>query len=196
MCSRFYVDNDINDRLEELFGADSGFTKTGYDKAGDIRPSEEALILSGTGDSCSFEKMKWGFPCRDSKGLIINSRMENIEERPAFANGIKNNRCLIPASGFYEWDEKREKVTFKPKEQGFFLFGGIFDHFNGEKRFTIITCNANASMEPVHDRMPFIIPSDRSDIWFSPDFRDLFSEEMPELKLFREFQQMSLFDMK
>ena len=199
MCARYFKDEDYFDELSRITGKEIREQSRPDEGKVDVHPSEEGFILEKE-KSDENEKgilcrpVKWGFPCYDKKGLIINARAENIEERKSFAKGIINNRCIIPASGFYEWDDSREKVTFTLRERPLILFGGIYDSFEGEDRFVIITCDANASMAPVHDRMPLIISEDKIDTWFSADFRDLLSAEMPELKADRKYHQMSLFD--
>lgn len=205
MCARYYLDNEVDRSLFRIFGGGLKYSGRKADKEKDICPSDEGLVIIKTcedtpggensGEETFYEGdlIKWGYPCYDGKDLIINARIENIEERRSFANGIKNNRCLIPASGFYEWDDNKDKVTFKSTDSDMFLFGGIYDVFNGEKRFAIITCDANDSMKPVHDRMPFVIPASEKDKWLSGDFRELYDLRIPEFKVIREFEQMSLF---
>lgn len=205
MCARYYLDNEVDRSLFRIFGVGLKYPEVKAGKEKDICPSDEGLIIikscgddsgeedTAGGASYGGELIKWGYPCYDGKGLIINARIENIEERRSFANGIKNNRCLIPASGFYEWDDNKDKVTFKSTDSDMFLFGGIYDVFNGEKRFAIITCDANDSMKPVHDRMPFVIPASEKDKWFSGDFRELYGVRVPEFEVIREYEQMSLF---
>ncbi|MCR5023173.1 MAG: SOS response-associated peptidase [Lachnospiraceae bacterium] len=205
MCARYYLDNEVDRSLFRIFGGGLKYPDKKVEKDKDICPSDEGLIIikscegsSGEespddGGSYEGELLKWGYPCYDGKGLIINARIENIEERKSFSNGIKNNRCLIPASGFYEWDDNKDRVTFKSADSDMFLFGGIYDIFNGEKRFAIITCDANDSMKPVHDRMPFVIPASEKDKWLSGEFRELYDLRIPEFKVIREFEQMSLF---
>lgn len=201
MCARYFKDEDYFDELSRITGREMEDSDRKDQGRVDVHPSEEGIILEKDnrdeaegGILC--RTVKWGFPCYDKKGLIINARAENIEERRSFAKGIINNRCIIPASGFYEWDDSREKVTFTLREKPLILFGGIYDSFQGEDRFVIITCDANASMAAVHDRMPLIVPEDRIDTWFSPDFRELLKADMPELKADRKYHQMSLFDMQ
>ena len=210
MCARYYLDKEVDTGLFKIFGEGLRYPERKADKEKDICPSDEGLVIvksfsestgmegpdEGKADhqgSYGGEFIKWGYPCYDGKGLIINARIENIEERKSFANGIRNNRCLIPASGFYEWDENRDKVEFKSTDGEILLFGGIYDVFNGEKRFAIITCDANNSMKPVHDRMPFVIPASEKDRWLSGDFRELYDLRVPEFKVIREYEQLSLF---
>ncbi len=165
----------------------------------DVHPSEKGCILEKVSTENSEQEIrarevKWGFPSYDNKGLIINARAENIEERRAFSNGIRNKRCIIPVSGFYEWDASGEKVTFTLKDERLFFLGGIYDSFMHEDRFVIITCGANESVKDVHERMPLIIKRDMVDAWFSPDFKEVLGSEMPELTADRKYTQMSIFD--
>ncbi|HPL18494.1 MAG TPA: SOS response-associated peptidase [Spirochaetota bacterium] len=104
---------------------------------------------------------------------LINARGETVNQKPSFRNAFKSRRCLIPASGFYEWKkEGKIKIPYyvKLKSGSAFGFAGLHETWispSGEevRTCTIITTGANALMEPIHDRMPVIIPRDRHDQW-------------------------------
>jgi len=104
---------------------------------------------------------------------LINARGETVNQKPSFRNAFKSRRCLIPASGFYEWKkEGRLKVPYYVRLKSGSTFGlaGLHETWtskSGEelRTCTIITTGANALMEPIHDRMPVIIPQDRQDQW-------------------------------
>ncbi len=213
MCARYVIDEEFPERLNKALTEIGLKGEYKEPASGEVKPSEAGLILelkkTGTGKDADAEtekeaevkeqvlegkSMRWGFPCYDKKGLIINARMENIEERKSFAKGIKNNRCVIPVSGFFEWDNNRDKVKFIGKNKEILFLGGIYDIFEGEERFTIITKEANEVMKPVHDRMPFMIMERDLIQWFSEDFRGVFETKGPEITDVREFRQMSLFD--
>ena len=101
---------------------------------------------------------------------MINARAESISEKPTYKRLIKSKRCLILATGFYEWKKSADKKTpywiFLKNEEPF-AFAGIWDTWGtGEKQFyscSIITISANKLMTPIHDRMPVILdPEDES----------------------------------
>jgi putative SOS response-associated peptidase YedK len=111
------------------------------------------------------------------KAQTLNARSETAFEKPSFRSGIKYNRCLIPADGFFEWrevDKKKYPHFIFMKNQELFCFGGIYadwtDRFTGEliQSFSILTTDANPMMEKIHNskkRMPVIIPSNGYAHW-------------------------------
>jgi len=111
------------------------------------------------------------------KAQTLNARSETTFEKPSFRSGIKYNRCLIPADGFFEWMEVNKKKYphyIFMKNQEMFCFGGIYanwtDRFTGEliQSFSILTTDANPMMEKIHNskkRMPVIIPSNGYAHW-------------------------------
>ena len=111
------------------------------------------------------------------KAQTLNARSETAFEKPSFRSGIKYNRCLIPADGFFEWmdvNKKKYPHYIFMKNQELFCFGGIYanwtDRFTGEliQSFSILTTDANPMMEKIHNskkRMPVIIPSNGYEHW-------------------------------
>jgi len=111
------------------------------------------------------------------KAQTLNARSETAFEKPSFRSGIKYNRCLIPADGFFEWmdvNKKKYPHYIFMKNQEMFCFGGIYanwtDRFTGEliQSFSILTTDANSLMEKIHNskkRMPVIIPSNAYEHW-------------------------------
>jgi putative SOS response-associated peptidase YedK len=111
----------------------------------------------------------------DFKGLI-NARGETIMQKPSFKRAFKYRRCLIPASGFFEWEKpSRQPWFFAPGEgDSLFYFAGIWDIWHGPdgeqiNSCAIITTGANRLVAPIHQRMPVILPSNEVLQWLSPD---------------------------
>jgi putative SOS response-associated peptidase YedK len=104
----------------------------------------------------------------------INARAESIDDRPAFRRAFERHRCLIVADGFYEWrrDERGAKLAFhitRPDREPF-AFAGLWSAWHrGEpdevRSCTIVTTAANASIAPLHDRMPVILVRANEDVW-------------------------------
>lgn len=118
-----------------------------------------------------------------------NARSETIFEKPSFKFSIKKKRCLIPASGFYEWrHEEKEKIPHYVylKNQDIFSFGGIWEKWTDKETgeiinsFSIITTKSNKLMSYVHnnrERMPLILKQEDENIWLS----DLEKDEIKHL---------------
>ena len=185
MCGRFVIGGDFRDKLNELIAAE-GIIYSGlpYQESGqDVFPSESSLVIH-TGDRKLLAgEMLWGFSNPYRKGLIINARAETVREKNLFADSIMNRRCLIPASGFYEWDryKARYRITLPCKQLIF--FAGFYREEQSVNRYTILTTEANDSMIRVHDRMPVIISRDEIRPWIYDDTKlsEFLGRKQPEL---------------
>jgi putative SOS response-associated peptidase YedK len=97
---------------------------------------------------------------------LINARAETVAEKPAFRSAFKRRRCLVVADGFYEWKRENGKTPyyFRLKDDSPFAFAGLWDRWEkGDELVascTLITCEPNGVVAPVHDRMP-VIPQAR-----------------------------------
>jgi putative SOS response-associated peptidase YedK len=124
---------------------------------------------------------KWGLVPSWSKDpgggpKPINARAEGITSKPMFRGALRHGRCLIPASGFYEWQKVgTSKVPYfiRPANEGIFIFAGIFDLWHGPEddllSAAIITTEANSLMKPLHDRMPVILSPEAVGSWLDPE---------------------------
>ena len=113
--------------------------------------------------------------------------------RPTFADSFAGRRCALPAAGFYEWDKKKEKVIFTLPDRPILYLAGIYRPYGAENRFVVLTREANASMEPVHDRMPLILSGEEVLPWVSDAAKasDILTKELPMLKAERPYEQIS-----
>ena len=189
MCARYTISDGLYEKLERYYGEyPDGILR----KTGDIRPTEEAPVIMARDGKPGYEVMHWGFPGFNGKGILINARAETVEEKKTFQHGIRFNRCVIPASGFYEWDAAKDKVMFSRETDELLLFAGFFDRFDENRRFIIITTEANESVRGVHDRMPLLVSYERLEEWLLTDqFRKMLTETMPPLEAYREYDQLS-----
>jgi putative SOS response-associated peptidase YedK len=112
----------------------------------------------------------------------INARVETAAEKPAFRESFKTRRCLIPADGFYEW-ERKEKGGKLPhyiyaQDAGPLALAGLWARWRDpetEERITtctILTGKPNSLVEPIHDRMPVMLPEDVWDRWLDRELQD------------------------
>jgi len=112
----------------------------------------------------------WAKDCKNS-GNLINARAETIREKPSFRAAFHHRRCLIPATGFYEWARRDGKraYNFHREDGGLFAFAGVWEQWQHESETlyscAIITTAAEDLMRPIHDRMPVIIPSNQYSDW-------------------------------
>jgi len=98
---------------------------------------------------------------------LINARAETLTEKPSFRNAYQHRRCLIPATGFFEWqttEAGKQPYHIHQPECALFAFAGLWDHWEHQQETvyscTIITTEANDKIASIHDRMPVIITPD------------------------------------
>ncbi|HBC72779.1 MAG: YoaM [Candidatus Amesbacteria bacterium GW2011_GWB1_47_19] len=122
--------------------------------------------------------MRWGlipYWAKDPRIAYhtINARVEGLASKPAFRGLLKNRRCLIPASGFFEWartGNTKKPYFVKLKNHDWFVFAGLYDIWKDpegmeHKTYTIITVPANSVVAKIHDRMPAILKARDEDLW-------------------------------
>jgi len=108
---------------------------------------------------------------------LINARAETIAEKPSFRDAFRYRRCLVPASGFYEWDRRstpRLPYYFHPSQDEFMAMAGVWEywlHPSGSEIYSIslITAKANSLMAPIHHRMPLLLPKQSWQAWLNTD---------------------------
>ena len=211
MCGRYFWTDDAQEEFEEDFPLLAGEIRKL--RAGDYTPAMTAIAVTaadhrktsgdlsvhgdiGAGSDpgvLSARQLQWGFPGFDKGKLLINARAESVKDRPTFADSYAQRRCVLPAAGFYEWDRKKEKVIFTLPDKPLLYLAGIFRPYGPEMRFVILTREANASMAPVHDRMPLILSNSEVEPWISDaaEADRLLAKQLPALKAQRPFEQIS-----
>jgi len=181
MCGRYVIfTEEENEELKEIINAineryneDASKIKTG-----EIFPTNIVPVITGHLESKRVANLfKWGFPnYRQTSGVIINARCESLHEKPTFRKLLTNSRCLIPASGFYEWkavEQRKEKFLIRPTNHELMYFAGLYNNFvdkNGLPftSFVIITTEANDQMSQIHTRMPVILSNAEAMAWINP----------------------------
>jgi len=149
-----------------------------------IAPTQDVpvVILASEGRGLTF--LRWGLVPSWAKDpsigyKMINARSETVAEKAAYRSAFRNQRCLLVASGFFEWksDGKvKQPFHFQLRDGRPFGYAGLFEHLQmGGKVIdscTLITTEANDLVRPVHDRMPVILPRERYGEWLDPQEQD------------------------
>lgn len=148
-----------------------------------IAPTQPVLIIRVESERVTPARVRWGLVpgwARDpgAGNRMINARGETVAEKPSFRTAFRQRRCLVPATGFYEWQKtngtgKQPWHVHRP-DDGPFAFAGIWEHWEAADGSTLETCaiittRANATMAPIHDRMPVILAREDLDCWLDPD---------------------------
>jgi putative SOS response-associated peptidase YedK len=113
---------------------------------------------------------RWGFGNK-----LANARGESLLERAAFRDAFRGWRCLVPASGFYEWQAmpgRKQPWHFRPLDAELFALAGITALWNGIRSVSLITTRPNGLVAPVHNRMPVIIAPEDYAAWLDSTASD------------------------
>lgn len=179
MCGRYYLYIKL-EKLLNKYGIKD--TEINYTPKKEVFPSEKSpIIINSDNKNYQLKLFKWGFSPSFTNNLIINARSETIEKKSIFKNSFLKRRCLIPATGFFEWKSTgsgKEKYKIYLKNSSVFSFAGIFDYFednNGNQipAYTILTTSANSKIRPIHNRMPVILNSDREKDWLDHNIKNI-----------------------
>ena len=180
MCSRYFLDADgnviaytfnvpVHDRIRKRFN---------------IAPTQEAPVVRVNAQGArEVAMLRWGLVPFWSKDLsignrMINARAETVAEKPSFRNAFKSRRCVVPATGFFEWTGEpghKQPFAITAADQPLFAFAGLWESWHDKSQpdappietFTIITTDANESVTAIHDRMPVILPAGRVNDWLT-----------------------------
>ena len=146
-----------------------------------IAPSQEVPVVVRAhpdGAENEIRMMRWGLvpslvkdPSRSPKP--INARAETLFEKPMFRELLQKRRCLVPATGFFEWKKEawgRTPYYIRMRDNSLFAFAGLFDTYRAPdseeiSTFSIITTEPNAVVSPYHDRMPAILKGEDEERW-------------------------------
>ena len=139
-----------------------------------------AIVRSGPDQARHFALVRWGFVPSWAKEIqpkpLINARSETVYEKASFKNAIRRRRCLIPADGFYEWQDvggPRKQAWFLHRpDQSLFAFGGIWEHWTGPdgselETAAILTTEPSMPLAAIHDRSPVVIAPKDFHHWLS-----------------------------
>lgn len=152
MCGRYLFDLKTLE-LEKYYSQLQELGKTG-----EVFPSEKVLTIATTKNGqISLGLTNWGFTTDKNKSRIINARSETVTEKPLFADSFRRHRCVFPMTGFYEWDNAKNKLLFIPPTDEAIYVGGFYREHQGELESIILTTTPNEVVAPFHNRMPLII---------------------------------------
>lgn len=180
MCGRYAL-HGPSSRLREQFEADIDDIPADFGPRYNAAPMQLLPVIRQrpTGERV-VQLLRWGLIPSWSKDesiatKLINARGETVAEKPSFRAAYKSRRCIVPASGFYEWKKVaggKQPYFIEPANELLFGFAGLWERWSkpdGETvdTFTVITTEANEAMRSLHDRMPVILLPDDYDQWLT-----------------------------
>ena len=186
MCGRFtqyHSEEELLDRFEALRTPD---LKEPLEPRYNIAPSQKvAAVIAREGRR--LEQFQWGLLpawAKDVRKPLINIRADTLAEKPYFRGALARRRCLIPASGFYEWKEAdtpqeggKTPIYFHRPDGKPLGFAGIWEQHGGAAGVPQITCaiittEPNSLLGRVHNRMPMLLPQSAVDLWLGASVTD------------------------
>jgi putative SOS response-associated peptidase YedK len=189
MCGRFVL-NKLAQELQRRYGTVNAVDfKTSYN----IEPEklEKPIIAIVQADNQRrMALMRWGLvpswwkkPLSELPRSVI-AKSETVEEKPFFRVPFRRKRCIVPASGFFEWEGepgKKQPYYISPKSDDIFSFAGVWDIWTSPDGSELLSCaivtvGPNDLMKSIHDRMPVILDDDAVDLWLSD------TQDVPLLK--------------
>ena len=192
MCGRYALYGPVKrKRVEDRWFDELAAFGSSYN----IAPTETAPVMRVVDGRPAVALLRWGlipYWAKDAAigNRLINARADTLTEKPAFRDAYRTRRCLVPASGFYEWKKipGGKQPWYVTSADGTMLaFAGLWERWRpagGEPvlSFTIITTDANDPLKGIHDRMPAILWPGDFDAWLkTPDPSGLLRPCQPEM---------------
>jgi putative SOS response-associated peptidase YedK len=177
MCGRYVLDDP-----QQIFHHYSTTNTLDLQPNFNVTPGQSmpVIIQDSTGHNQA-RLMRWGlipYWAKDPRigYRLINARCETVTSKPSFSDRIHHHRCLVPATGFYEWDQHHTPKTphyFHLPEHPLYSFAGLYASWPDSVgkplfSFTILTMPANDQVLPIHHRMPAILQSHYESLWLNP----------------------------
>jgi putative SOS response-associated peptidase YedK len=187
MCGRFSQSSSI-EVIAAIFGIETVDPPPRYN----IAPTQSVAAILESSHQPHLHWLQWGLIpswAKDPKigSKLINARAETVMEKPSFRTAFRHRRCLIPADGFYEWQQVEGSKQKQPYLIGLqdgqpFAFAGLYERWESPSgdilaTCTIITTTANQLVEPIHGRMPVIVAPQDYDRWLDTSFDKRVGEE-------------------
>ncbi len=183
MCGRISTAGISADSLKAHFGVDSAFPFT---LSYNIAPTLQIPAIIEQDNIRKLEAFRWGLiphwvKDKDILTPAFNARAETVAHKPLFRDAIKSKRCLVLASGFYEWQKqggKKQAYYIRRADKRPLAFAGLWDvwedNITGEaiESCTIITTSATHQLRKIHERMPVVLESELYDTWLDPEFNE------------------------
>ena len=163
MCGRYQFTTEqceeimrIAKEIDERYGA-------GTWSPGEIRPTNRAPVLVTQDGEVHPELQTWGYKLPDS--MVINARAETATEKLMFRDSVATGRCVVPSSGFFEWDKEKRKYHFRLPGENALYMAGLFTIKDGIPYYCILTTAANESVREIHHRMPLVLKREQVRQW-------------------------------
>ena len=176
MCARFSLAVPIED-LIELFGLDEWPELA---ERFNIAPTQVIPAVRDDDGTRRLDFFEWGFRPSWAKSPLINAQSETAATKPTFRRAFKQSRCLVPATGFFEWSGPkgaRQPFHITMKDKRPFAFAGLWEKRKAEEGMPdasclLLTIAPNELMRDIHNRMPVILDPADYGVWLDSSLQD------------------------
>lgn len=135
-----------------------------------LAPSQSAPVIVQNGLQAEARLVSWGLPpAAEGRSFLINARMETVTEKPTFRDSFAKRRCIVPASGWYEWSAPKTPWHVQLSDGGVMGFAGLLLRRGNSDRFVIMTSAADGALASVHHRQPLVLPKAAWPGWLAGD---------------------------
>jgi len=163
MCGRYTGYVDESGALRSIYTALEKARPSLVLARGEIFPADTVpMLTAGAPGSLTIGPAIWGWekPPALGRGLIINARWETAPGKPLFADSFRRRRCVLPTTGWLEWDSGRKKHRFTLAGRSELFLAGLWQDSPAGQRFTILTRPAQGAAAAIHPRMPVALPEE------------------------------------
>lgn len=165
MCGRFEIDTD-NSEMNYIVKKFNEIASHPTFTTGEVRPTDTVPFLcSGQKNPTIADLGTWGYRRSFAKGPLINARSESAPASALFKDDFNFRRCLIPATGFYEWSAEKRKFLFKLASGKCLFIAGLYSRSDNRKEVIILTKAATYPVSEVHERIPVLIERAKMNDW-------------------------------
>ncbi|ODT97251.1 MAG: hypothetical protein ABS82_00945 [Rhodanobacter sp. SCN 67-45] len=204
MCGRYAIYGPVSTsramkRVEDQLGLDLSASINQREPQYNVAPTQYAPVVALAEGGAQVKGLKWGLIPSWAKdpgigARAINSRAETVAEKPMFRAAFKKRRCLVPASGYFEWRLEggaKQPYYIREPDGNLMMFAGLWEAWRASdadewtRTYTIVTGEPGRVSGDIHDRQPVILPPDLLDAWLtvSPEDALALLKVLPEAEL-------------
>jgi putative SOS response-associated peptidase YedK len=133
-----------------------------------VAPSQSATVIIRDGLHTEAISAKWGLRhAGGNKGMLINARMETANEKPTFSGAFLHSRCIVVASGWYEWSAPKTPWHIQLRDGEVMAMAGLLFRGESQSRFVIVTSAADGELAEIHHRQPLVLGAGDEENWLN-----------------------------
>jgi putative SOS response-associated peptidase YedK len=182
MCGRFTTKTTWAEMIA-LYRLTMGAPPHNMPPRYNVCPTDPVDVVRDSDGKRELSQMRWGLvprwwskPLKELRAATFNARAETVDTKPFFRNAFQRNRCLMPLSGYYEWQNiagRKQPWYFTARDSSPLTAAGIWDRWkNGETGETLLSCSMiitqpSAFVPEVHDRMPVLLAQEQFEPWLN-----------------------------